>query len=167
MSAQYTQDPLRTWDDGKRCAECCNGERCDDPSHFDRRHCPHCKGTGWALWTEPGRADFLTYLMTYRRMSEPAARAAIAEATGCARGEGPASLLKQAHDQILHLIDDLTVAVVDDSEVVQTALLCWLTAVEHETRDQFTYHGQRVLGPHFDVDALAGLAQAGNQEVRS
>lgn len=47
----------RTWDGGKRCAECCNGDRCDDPSHFDRKDCPHCKGTGWALWTAEGLAE--------------------------------------------------------------------------------------------------------------
>lgn len=53
---------LRTWDEGKRCAECCNGDRCDDPTHFDRRKCPHCKGTGWALWSEEGRSDYTAYL---------------------------------------------------------------------------------------------------------
>lgn len=58
------QANLRTWDDGKRCAECCNGERCDDPTHFDRRHCPHCKGTGWALWTHAGRKDYAAYLVS-------------------------------------------------------------------------------------------------------
>lgn len=53
----------RTWDDGKRCASCCNGDRCDDPDHYSRENCPHCKGTGWALWTEAGRADYLAYHM--------------------------------------------------------------------------------------------------------
>lgn len=28
------------------CAECCNGDRCDDPSHFNRDSCPFCLGTG-------------------------------------------------------------------------------------------------------------------------
>lgn len=28
------------------CAECCNGDRCDDASHVDRRSCTHCNGTG-------------------------------------------------------------------------------------------------------------------------
>lgn len=54
---------LRTWNDNKRCAECCNGDRCDDPTHHDRANCPHCKGTGWALWTEAGRTDFVDYLV--------------------------------------------------------------------------------------------------------
>ena len=81
MSTQTNQKALRTWSEGKRCNECCNGDRCDDPTHYDRQRCPHCKGTGWALWTEAGRADYLTYLMTWRRMSEPAARERIAELT--------------------------------------------------------------------------------------
>ena len=28
------------------CAECCNGDRCDDPNHYDRDSCPFCLGTG-------------------------------------------------------------------------------------------------------------------------
>lgn len=81
MSAQHTPGTLRTFDNGKRCAECCNGDRCDDPTHYDRRHCPHCKGTGWALWSEVGREDYLAYLMGWGRMNEQDARAALAKAT--------------------------------------------------------------------------------------
>lgn len=40
------------------------------------------------------------------------------------------------------------------SEIVQTAFKAVLTAVEHETRELFTYKGKRIFGPHFDVDAL-------------
>lgn len=40
----------RTWNDGWRCNECCNGDRCDDSSHHERSKCPHCKGTGNAIW---------------------------------------------------------------------------------------------------------------------
>ena len=33
------------------CAECCNGDRCDDdciaPYKGRRNECPHCKGKGW------------------------------------------------------------------------------------------------------------------------
>lgn len=47
------------------------------------------------------------------------------------------------------------------SELVQTAFKCVLTSIEHEAREQFTYRGQRVFGPHFDVDALVSLAGAG------
>lgn len=40
--------PGRTFESsyGPRCAECCNGDRCDDPSHYDRESCPFCLGTG-------------------------------------------------------------------------------------------------------------------------
>ncbi|MCO5109980.1 MAG: hypothetical protein M9929_03935 [Burkholderiaceae bacterium] len=68
---------LRTWDNGKRCSECCNGDRCDDPTHYDRRQCPHCQGTGWALWTDAGREDYVKYLQGWRGMSEADARAAV------------------------------------------------------------------------------------------
>ena len=50
-----TRKPLvgwRTWDEGKRCNHCCNGDRCDDPTHLDRGDCPYCLGTGRALWNE-------------------------------------------------------------------------------------------------------------------
>ncbi len=30
------------------CAHCCNGDRCDDPTHLERRRCPYCRGTGSA-----------------------------------------------------------------------------------------------------------------------
>lgn len=59
----WDKPPLRTWDDGKRCDECCTGDRCDDPKHVDRSRCPHCKGTGWALWTDAGRRDYAAYLL--------------------------------------------------------------------------------------------------------
>lgn len=28
------------------CNECCNGDRCDDPTHRYRKECPYCLGTG-------------------------------------------------------------------------------------------------------------------------
>ena len=40
------------------------------------------------------------------------------------------------------------------SEIVQTAFKCYLGSLEHRAREHFTYRGRRVLGPHFDVDAL-------------
>jgi hypothetical protein len=67
----------RTWGAGKRCDECCNGDRCDDASHSERANCQYCKGTGWALWTEPGREDYVRYLQGWRGMSEQDARAAM------------------------------------------------------------------------------------------
>ncbi|WP_153012816.1 hypothetical protein [Pseudacidovorax intermedius] len=51
------------------------------------------------------------------------------------------------------------------SELVQTALKLVLTSVEHEAREQFTYGGRRVFGPHLSVDALAFIAD--DLEVRS
>lgn len=77
---------LRTWGDGQRCDECCNGDRCDDPSHYSREHCPHCKGTGWALWAEAGREDYVRYLMKWRGLSEMAARTDIANTIGARNG---------------------------------------------------------------------------------
>jgi hypothetical protein len=44
-----------------------------------------------------------------------------------------------------------------NSEVVQTAFLAVLTALEHEARERFTYRGQSVLDGHFDLDQLASL----------
>jgi len=52
----------RVWGKGDRCAECCNGDRCDDASHYSRDKCPHCLGTGWSLWTESGMAEYKTML---------------------------------------------------------------------------------------------------------
>lgn len=52
------------------------------------------------------------------------------------------------------------------SEVVQTAFKCILTSAEHRVREAFTYKGQRVFGPHFDVEALVELARAGKHDVR-
>jgi hypothetical protein len=40
------------------------------------------------------------------------------------------------------------------NEIVQTALKCVLTSLEHEARERFKYRGKAIFGPHFDVDAL-------------
>jgi len=54
------------------------------------------------------------------------------------------------------------------SELVQTALKCVLTSLEHEAREQFIYRGKPIFGPHFDVERLADLCeQGGALEVRS
>jgi len=37
--------PTKLWAPG-RCNHCCNGDRCDDPTHFSREKCPYCRGTG-------------------------------------------------------------------------------------------------------------------------
>jgi hypothetical protein len=53
-----------------------------------------------------------------------------------------------------------------ESEVVQTAFKCVLTAIEHEAREQFKYEGQAIFGPHFNVNDLVALAAAGRKDVR-
>jgi hypothetical protein len=52
------------------------------------------------------------------------------------------------------------------SEVVQTAFLAALTAEEHECREHFTYKGERIFSPHFDVEALRELSEAKRFETR-
>lgn len=49
-----------------------------------------------------------------------------------------------------------------NSELVQTALKCALTSAEHQVRESFLYRGQRIFGPHFDVEALVELCKDGN-----
>lgn len=44
------------------------------------------------------------------------------------------------------------------SELVQTAFLAVMTAIEHETREQFRYKGRAIFGPHFNVERLVTLA---------
>lgn len=48
----HEKRPLKGWKvwGGDRCDHCCNGDRCDDPSHYERKRCPYCLGTGKALW---------------------------------------------------------------------------------------------------------------------
>ncbi|HKS27788.1 MAG TPA: hypothetical protein VJS44_08210 [Pyrinomonadaceae bacterium] len=52
------------------------------------------------------------------------------------------------------------------SELVQTAFKCVLTSAEHTTREHFLYKGERVYGPHFDVDALYEIAKAKRLDYR-
>jgi len=40
------------------------------------------------------------------------------------------------------------------SEIVQTAFKATLTAMEHETREQFLYLDRSIFDPHYDVDKL-------------
>lgn len=46
------------------------------------------------------------------------------------------------------------------SEIVTTALKAVLTAEEHETREQFTYRGAMVFGPHVDVETLVTISHS-------
>ncbi len=52
------------------------------------------------------------------------------------------------------------------SELVQTALMAALAAVEHEARERFLYRGQAIFGPHYDIDALALLCEDGATDER-
>lgn len=44
-----------------------------------------------------------------------------------------------------------------DGEIVQTAFLATMTAMEHEARERFTYKGQSVFDPHYDIEKLVEL----------
>lgn len=52
------------------------------------------------------------------------------------------------------------------SEIVQTAFKAIISAVEHEAREEFTYKGVAIYGPHFDVEALHELASSGGLDIR-
>lgn len=52
------------------------------------------------------------------------------------------------------------------SEIVQTAFKCVITSAEHRVREFFKYRGQRIFGPHFDVDALFELAKERRLDYR-
>lgn len=45
-----------------------------------------------------------------------------------------------------------------EGEVVQTAFLAIKTAEEHELREQFSYYGVNIFGPHIEMDALISVA---------
>ena len=54
------------------------------------------------------------------------------------------------------------------SEIVQTALKCVLTSMEHRARESFQYRGKRIFGPHFDVDTLHQIcADSASLDVRT
>lgn len=53
------------------------------------------------------------------------------------------------------------------SELIQTAFKCVLTSVEHEAREQFSYRGQAIYGPHLDAEKLVGLCQTEHLDARS
>ena len=45
-----------------------------------------------------------------------------------------------------------------ESEIVQTALKCVITSMEHRAREHFTYKGLRIFHPHHDIQDLCDLA---------
>lgn len=52
------------------------------------------------------------------------------------------------------------------SEIVQTVFKCIMTSMEHRAREWFKYKGAPVFGPHFDVEALVAICNAGKFEER-
>lgn len=52
------------------------------------------------------------------------------------------------------------------SEIVQTALMAVLAAEEHEARENFTYRGEPIFCPHYDVDELHRLFRSSKKDVR-
>lgn len=49
-----------------------------------------------------------------------------------------------------------------DGEVVQTAFLATMTAVEHEVREMFSFQGQTIFDPHYDIYKLVALRSQPN-----
>jgi len=45
-----------------------------------------------------------------------------------------------------------------DEEIVSTAFKAMLAAVEHEAREQFTWRGEAIYRPHYDIYALHKLS---------
>lgn len=52
------------------------------------------------------------------------------------------------------------------SELVQTAFKAVMTSMEHRAREHFLYRGERVFGPHFDVEQLVVLCRTRRHEER-
>lgn len=52
------------------------------------------------------------------------------------------------------------------SEFIQTALKAVLTAEEHEIRERFTYKGEAIFGPHFDIEVLRAIASDEYIDIR-
>lgn len=44
-----------------------------------------------------------------------------------------------------------------DGEVVQTAFLATMVAMEHEARELFSYKGRAIFDPHYDIEKLVDL----------
>lgn len=53
------------------------------------------------------------------------------------------------------------------SEIVQTALMAVLAAVEHEAREEFRYRGEAIYGPHHDIEALHAMTRGSACERRA
>ncbi|AGC43283.1 hypothetical protein MYSTI_01954 [Myxococcus stipitatus DSM 14675] len=47
------------------------------------------------------------------------------------------------------------------SDIVRTAFMAVMTAVEHEAREHFAYKGWAIFGPHYDVETLVACCHEG------
>lgn len=66
--------------------------------------------------------------------------------------------IQRTRDWLIHASDT-------EHQIVQTALKCVLTSAEHRIREAFTYKGQRIFGPHYDLDELVMLCEAKSEKV--
>lgn len=74
--------------------------------------------------------------------------------------EFPAALMEQKTRKWL------LSAFMTDAELVQTALKCVMTAVEHEVREHFRYKGEAIFHPHYDLDTLVQACRDKRMQVR-
>lgn len=54
-----------------------------------------------------------------------------------------------------------------ETEIVNTALLAYHNAMEHELFETFTYVGRRIYDPHRSVDSMIQAADANHMDRRS
>lgn len=52
-------------------------------------------------------------------------------------------------------------------EIVQTLFLAISVAEEHERRENFQYRGERIFGPHHDLDELASFTSNFAEDLRT
>lgn len=62
--------------------------------------------------------------------------------------------IKMQHTRKWMLSEHMT-----ESELVQTAFKMCLTSAEHRCREAFLYVGERVMGPHFNIQALLEISR--------
>jgi hypothetical protein len=81
--------------------------------------------------------------------------------------EGPSWLQLRFHadGRIEHCRKWMLSSHMTESEFVQTCLKAVLSAEEHEARENFTYKGKKIFGPHINVNSL--LEVADSVDVRS
>jgi hypothetical protein len=63
-------------------------------------------------------------------------------------------VMTEQRTRLWHIADDAT-----DSQIIQTVFKMCLTSAEHRVREAFQYDGERIFGPHFDVNDLVELSR--------